>query len=197
MKKSKKEQIIEKATELFFENGISATSMDDIAAAVPVAKMTIYKYFNGKDSLLWEVIDGYVRRMHAMMTEKISRHPNPLDALLAIMNYKDMTVPDSFFKECFENYPQYSARIMEYYNRHIAGEFEQLILAGQRKGEIRKEISPYILTLYIQAIKDYFSKPEVLHGLSDFKAVGEQFRTMFLYGIVTPEYQKKNSPEGL
>ncbi|MEX2416144.1 MAG: helix-turn-helix domain-containing protein [Paenibacillaceae bacterium] len=46
MKKSKKDLIIEKASELFFDKGILATSMDEIAEKVPVAKMTIYKYFH-------------------------------------------------------------------------------------------------------------------------------------------------------
>ncbi|MEX2416145.1 MAG: hypothetical protein WD424_08370 [Paenibacillaceae bacterium] len=39
------------------------------------------------------------------------------------------------------------------------------------------------------------SRPDIIQGIGDLQTVGEQFRTMFLYGIVTPEYQQKNSPE--
>ena len=191
MKKSKKDQIIEKATELFFEKGILATSMDEIAEMTPVAKMTIYKYFHNKEGLLSEVLNRYVREKHMFMSDQIQRYPDPLDAILHIMNYKDMDIPQQFLKECFENYPQFVVEMMTYYKENIAKEFEKLILNAQQKGQIRKELSPHILMIYVQAIKEHLAKPEVVKGIADLRTVGEQFISMFLYGIVTPEHQGK------
>src|SRR5690606_26680909 len=95
VKKSKKEQVVEKATELFFQNGILATSMDEIAAAVPVSKMTIYNYYQSKDRLVGEVLERYIRYLHDMMNEMIAAHPNdPLQALLETLDYRKFQIPE-------------------------------------------------------------------------------------------------------
>lgn len=195
MKKSKQDQIIETATELFFERGIQATSMDEIAEAVPVAKMTIYKYFQNKDGLVGEVLRRYVRVIHAGMSAKIEQHPDPVEAMLHIMEYRDLSIPQDFLKECFEHYPHFVQEMLAYYKEKIEGEFEELIFKGQRLGRIRKDIAPFVVMLYVQAIKEYLSKPEIMEGIADFRMVGEQFRTLFMYGIVAPDTIPP-SPEG-
>lgn len=196
MRKSKKEQVVERATELFFEKGILATSMDEIAAAVPVSKMTIYNYYQSKDRLVSEVLDRYIRYLHDVMSEMIAAHPtDPLQALLATLDYRQFRIPELFLRECLEHYPQFTAQMITYYNVHVAGQFEQLILSAQQKGQIRKEISPHLLLLYVQGIKDFLSRPEIMHGIQDLKAASEQFRTMFLYGIVAPEHQQTRPPK--
>ena len=49
-------QILITATQFFMEKGYAATSMDDIAAATPVSKATLYKYFKDKNALFAAVI---------------------------------------------------------------------------------------------------------------------------------------------
>lgn len=49
-------QILTTATQFFMEKGYAATSMDDIAAATPVSKATLYKYFKDKNDLFAAVI---------------------------------------------------------------------------------------------------------------------------------------------
>lgn len=48
----KREQIVRVAGELFYSNGYSRTSMDDIAAALAIGKPMIYSYFPSKIALL-------------------------------------------------------------------------------------------------------------------------------------------------
>jgi AcrR family transcriptional regulator len=49
-------KVLEAAILLFSEHGIDATSIDAIAEASGVSKATIYKHWQGKDSLLLEVM---------------------------------------------------------------------------------------------------------------------------------------------
>lgn len=191
MKKSKKDQIIDKATELFMNNGILATSMDDIATSVPAAKMTIYNYFGSKDKLLYEVLFRYIRSMHERMTRLIAESPDPLSALQAILSYKEMQIPENFLKECLEHDPQVASQMIVDYHRHVAGEFEKFIFDGQRSGHIRKDISPFVLNLCVAAIKSYLTRPDIAGQIGDFKSIGEQINTLILYGIVSPEHNQK------
>lgn len=49
---AKREAILEAATALFFERGLTATTMDMVAERAGVAKMTVYAYFADKPALL-------------------------------------------------------------------------------------------------------------------------------------------------
>lgn len=51
---SKKEDIINTALDLFNQIGYNATGVDKIIAESNVAKMTFYKYFPSKESLIME-----------------------------------------------------------------------------------------------------------------------------------------------
>ncbi|SSR84832.1 Putative transcriptional regulator [Acinetobacter baumannii] len=53
---SKKEDIINTALELFNQIGYNATGVDKIIAESNVAKMTFYKYFPSKESLIMECL---------------------------------------------------------------------------------------------------------------------------------------------
>ncbi len=48
----KRERILQAAMTLFYERGYSATTLDDVAAALGVTKPFIYTYFRGKTDLL-------------------------------------------------------------------------------------------------------------------------------------------------
>lgn len=187
LKRNKREQILEKATELFFARGVADVSMDDIAAAVPAAKMTIYKYFQSKDRLVGAVMERYVREQHEIMNRKIEESPDTLSALASILDYRNMpVVPERFIRESLELYPQIIADLLHYYREHMHDQLRDLIVRGQEEGVIRKELSPHILMVYMQGVTEFFARPDVLAQFHDLRLLGEQFRTMFLYGIAAP-----------
>jgi AcrR family transcriptional regulator len=54
-----RERVLQAATQLFYDQGINATGVDQIAAVAQVSKRSLYKHFAGKD----ELIDAYVARL--------------------------------------------------------------------------------------------------------------------------------------
>lgn len=55
---AKREAIMKAAFTVFAEQGYAATSVDDIAAATPVSKQTVYNHFGDKERLFLAVIDA-------------------------------------------------------------------------------------------------------------------------------------------
>lgn len=53
----KRRQILRGALEIFLEQGYEGTSMDRVAAAAGVSKITIYKYFQDKEGLFTALIE--------------------------------------------------------------------------------------------------------------------------------------------
>ncbi|RSK25997.1 TetR/AcrR family transcriptional regulator [Bacillus sp. HMF5848] len=63
MLNSKKEQIVQAAMKLFAENGYHATSMQELATYLDMAKGTLYNKFSSKEELLLHILDHYQTEM--------------------------------------------------------------------------------------------------------------------------------------
>lgn len=189
--KGKKKQIIDVAAQLFFARGISDTSMEFIAEQVPVAKMTIYNYFQSKEGLLEQIIMERTERMLGEFRRLCADSDNPFEIMLRMGNddtFKDIS--SVFLKELFELYPGIALRLLAFQKEVVAPELEQMIFKSQQAGMIRKEVSPHVLVLYMMAMKEVFAKAETWQGISDIRAVSEQLQTLLYYGLITDEYRK-------
>jgi AcrR family transcriptional regulator len=56
-----RQRVLDAAEELFFNNGINTTALEDVADAARVSKRTLYAYFDGKDDLA----RAYLNRLRA------------------------------------------------------------------------------------------------------------------------------------
>lgn len=76
----KRDNILTAASELFCENGFSATSMDQVAKQAGVSKQTVYSHFGNKDDLFCAAISCRCQnfRMSALSEEMLG---DPLEAL--------------------------------------------------------------------------------------------------------------------
>ncbi|MCL2782404.1 MAG: TetR/AcrR family transcriptional regulator [Propionibacteriaceae bacterium] len=59
----RREQLIEVARVLFADNGVDATSVEEIAAAAAVSKPIVYEHFGSKDGLYAVIVDREARRL--------------------------------------------------------------------------------------------------------------------------------------
>lgn len=78
----KRGQIVTRAAALFDGQGYHATTMEDIAAAVGIAKPTLYHYYRSKDEILYAIHEEFI---DLLLAEHKQRATDPLlgpDALL-------------------------------------------------------------------------------------------------------------------
>jgi TetR/AcrR family transcriptional regulator len=62
-----REQILARAAELFAQQGYTATSMNQVAAACGVSKPALYHYVSDKYQLLVEIAAGHIARLQALV----------------------------------------------------------------------------------------------------------------------------------
>ncbi len=71
-----KQGLLNAAVELFIANGYDETTIDDIAAAADVAKVTFYYYFKSKEELMLEIKENAVQevlsRSETLLAEQIA-----------------------------------------------------------------------------------------------------------------------------
>ncbi|WCF09121.1 TetR/AcrR family transcriptional regulator [Paenibacillus thiaminolyticus] len=186
MAKGKAEAILETGERLFFERGIQETSMEQIAEAVPVAKMTIYKYFQSKEGLLEAIIDRLMDESFQLMQTVMSEAKDIRDLFERLMNYRDFDqISPLFISDLVEYYPAIFAKLMSYQENRVIPVFEEALFRAQQAGQVRKDLSPHLMVLYIMSMKEFMSQPGRLEGGFGLRTLAEQLMTMLCHGILT------------
>jgi len=96
----RREQLIEVARALFAENGVDATSVEEIAAAAAVSKPIVYEHFGSKDGLYAVIVDREAQRLETAISQALdtpdARYREVIErGALALLDYID-TCPDGF-----------------------------------------------------------------------------------------------------
>ncbi|HZG55415.1 TetR/AcrR family transcriptional regulator [Paenibacillus sp.] len=186
--REKLRRIVEAAERLFCERGIAETSMDDVAEAVPVAKMTLYKYVSSKERLLDLVLDGLMERGRNDFLDMLERSPSPLEAFQRLAQYRGMDHMNGvFIRDLMRLYPEKGERVVAEQQHTITPIIEKLFFEGQQRGQFRKDLSPHVVLLFMMGLKDFVARADAMGGPLDLRTVGEQLLSILYYGIVATE----------
>ena len=101
MATSKRDQLIDTAMKLFYENGFHATGIDKVLAESGCAKMTLYKHFKSKDELILATIrrrDELLR--NEFMREVERRAKTPRERLIAFYDVLEDWFKGGDFRGC-------------------------------------------------------------------------------------------------
>jgi AcrR family transcriptional regulator len=89
-------RILEAASRLMFEEGVSGTSLDDVGAAAKVGKSQIYHYFADKSALITEVVATQTTAVLRGQQPDISR----LDSWESWQAWRDKLVREQLENQC-------------------------------------------------------------------------------------------------
>src|SRR5471032_2344840 len=96
----KRQDIIETALRLFEVHGYRAVGIDRIIAESGVAKMTMYKHFPSKDSLIVEVLRERDRRTRESLALFVARCRGAKNRIKAIFQWLDGRLKCAEFNGC-------------------------------------------------------------------------------------------------
>ncbi|MBT2761731.1 TetR/AcrR family transcriptional regulator [Paenibacillus sp. ISL-20] len=183
---AKKEAVLEAGKRLFLEQGILQTSMEQIAEAVPVSKMTIYNYYQSKEGLLDHVVDRMVDELMAIYRDMMDQAKDPLEALTVFCRdqHKFSAFVSQKFVADLAKFPEQMDKLLQFNQKFVVPEFEMLIFKGQQLGQIRKDISPQVLVAFLTFIKEFTARNEWYHGLGSLNMISEQLMTILYHGII-------------
>jgi AcrR family transcriptional regulator len=80
-KRETRQRISDVATELFFARGFEAVTLDEIALAAKVSKMTVFNYFARKEELILDRVDDLQLLPFRQALRERPKAESPLDAL--------------------------------------------------------------------------------------------------------------------
>jgi len=178
---------MEKAEELFTQLGYKAVSMDQIAEAAGISKMTIYKYFSSKEELFLGILKLISDKTYALLEEKVKSVNGTLekiDVLLSFtMEYTEQ-YSFAFYKDIMDT-PYIAEKMMIEKKKMSNKLFKDIIRNGIERGEIRDVDEAFIASMLIALIgglaENIFGKITCRKELEDF---AEKFYDFLKYGLL-------------
>ena len=155
-KMNRQAEVTKAASEVFWQKGYRAASIQDVADKVGVLKGSLYYYIESKEDLLWRIIEDVHAESNEILEESLALDVSPIERIRLFIgrhvewylnNVKEVTV---FFREW----------------RHLAGDrlstvkarrrgyeqvIQQLIKAAQDSGDISPELELRYAALYVLA----------------------------------------------
>src|SRR5438309_5257239 len=84
---STRDRLIDSARFLFWERGFAGTSMAELLAHAEVNSGSFYHFFDSKEALLREVLEGYLQLLRPMVVDPaFASAGEPLDRIFAILH---------------------------------------------------------------------------------------------------------------
>jgi len=87
--RASRERIVERAAELFAEQGVAATSLDDVLAAAGAGKSQLYHYFRGRDELVEAAVGLRCAQVLAGLTQALGAVTSLAELERALAGFAD------------------------------------------------------------------------------------------------------------
>ena len=183
-----RERILLAALALFGEQGIAATSLNQVAERAGVTRVTVYRHFADKEQLARE---AFLRVEQAFVegARELNRNPRaPIEDVLNGIGERLSAMPrsDPFarMEELKRLYPDVYGEVQQVRVVTLNGLFEHLFARAERGKMLRPGLNRRMVqAIFWELVINFFDNPKFKSlGLSD----AELFRALtdvFLYGI--------------
>jgi AcrR family transcriptional regulator len=178
---------MEKAEELFCKLGYKSVSMDEIADAAGISKMTIYKYFSSKEDLFIKVVESVSDNAYLKLESLINEVDGTIEKIDALLNFSLDSLrffSVAFYKDVMDN--QYIAKKLIENKKTMSKKiFMDIIEEGIGKGEVRKldvEFVAEFLNIMIDGMLTNYS--ELITSEVELKDFCNNFYDFLKYGLL-------------
>ncbi len=160
--------IIRESRELFFSQGFSGVTMDEVAGKIGISKKTLYEMFPGKEGLLEEVLALQFSELSGGLNTILAEEKDyrrKLEKVLTLIMELTRKVRPAFAIDLKKNAPHLFAKLMEWREEKLRKVFGGLLEEGMRTGKIRSDLRPELLQLFFQNAVQGLMIPDVLESL--------------------------------
>lgn len=139
----KRRAILAAARDLFAAHGVAAVSMEAVAAAAGVSKVTVYGHFQDKPTLFEATVRAKTEDMATAMEELVASERSLAETLpafgtqlLTFLSRPDLIAFDRLLSGEAHRHPEIAARFYEAGPGRVCDILRRLIAAGARRGEV-------------------------------------------------------------
>jgi AcrR family transcriptional regulator len=151
-KEQRKEEIIDAAQRIFFEKGLIAATMDEIAEAAELSKGTLYLYCSSKEDLYLAVMMRGMDTLHDMYEQIVNADASTVEKIIRCSNsYVDFFHSNRNFFRMFPflQNPQFHKQVSEEMikscglkNQKMWDMVIAMLKKGMEEGKLRSDLNP-------------------------------------------------------
>ncbi|WP_433801843.1 TetR/AcrR family transcriptional regulator [Actinomycetospora sp. CA-084318] len=185
-------QLLDVATQVFYEKGYDGASLQDIADRLGMLKGSLYYYIQSKEDLLFEVISDVHREGYAVVRTAAEPPGDPLDRLertirAHVVHECRHLVPTAVFLHELASLPADRRESVLGSGHVYQGVFRDLVAEAQEQGLVRAGVDPRIAGLSILGSTNWVYRWFSADGPSTPEEIGEQLAALAIHGVATPE----------
>lgn len=146
-----REEVIGRATEVFWQRGYNSTSVSDLVQATGLKPGSLYAAFGSKKGVFLEVLRSYQRQSFMHLDELLSESPSPLEAIRRFfLELAEETLDDGRHRGCLMvntllEYAHHDADVQDQLNHGLA-RVEKLFRAALRDAQHAGQLNPELDT---------------------------------------------------
>lgn len=162
------QRILLAARDLMVARGVRRVSMDDVAEAAGVTRVTVYRHFGDRENLVRAAFLNLAESLENVIAE-LADDPRPdVDAFLARIGQVMTTLPaglQAAMAEVERAHPEVYAEVRDRERRAIAALFDLLYSGAEAQGRIRPGLKREVVEILFW---------EVVTGFLDYPALQDQ-----------------------
>jgi AcrR family transcriptional regulator len=186
-KLNRKQQIIEKATQLFQKQGYAATSMRDLAGYIGIEAASLYSHIKSKEEILqticFQMANDFFQSIEAIELEKLGADDKLKKAVIShvIVLTKDSAASAVFFSEWRHLSEPYLKDFLSMRNNY-ENKFIQILIDGYKEGVFKKMDAKFTVLALLSSINwmPSWYKPE---GKLTPEEIAENVTDVFINGL--------------
>ncbi|GAA1863950.1 TetR/AcrR family transcriptional regulator [Pseudonocardia ailaonensis] len=185
-------ELIEVATQIFYEKGYDGASLQDIADRLGMLKGSLYYYIQSKEDLLFDVISTVHKDGLAVVRARSEIEGDPLQRLEnVIRGHVEHTcrhlVPTAVFLHELSSLPIDRREEILGSEHAYQGVFRDLVHEGQAAGQVRPDLDPRLAALSILGSTNWVYRWFRPGGEFSPEQIGGEMAEMAIRGIATDE----------
>ncbi|SMG15915.1 transcriptional regulator, TetR family [Marivirga sericea] len=186
-KLNRKQQIIEKATELFQKQGYAATSMRDLASYIGIEAASLYSHIKSKEEILqticFQMANDFFQSLEKIELETLGADEKLKKAVISHVTVltKDSASSAVFFSEWRHLSESYLNDFLSMRNNY-ENKFVQILIDGHKEGTFKKMDAKFTVLALLSSINwmPSWYKPD---GKLSAEEIAENVTDVFINGL--------------
>lgn len=179
IERTTRQRILTAARDLLVTRGVRRVSMDEVADAAGVTRMTVYRHFGDREALVREAFLQLAEGLEAVVADLGQEAHPDVDAVLERIGEIVGVIPagaQAAMAELEKAHPEVYAEARERERRAIGALFDLLYSGAEAQGRLRSGLKrPVVEVLFWQVVTGFYEYPTLqAQGLSP----AEVFRTI-------------------
>lgn len=183
-----KDEILQKATDLFCRFGASRVTMDEIAQEFGISKKTLYQYYSSKNDLLKEVTDSIYSQIQCRNQSLLKNSEmNFLEKINELIksSLENISRTEVLKKDLQKNFPDLWTHYSNLHSQDYPEYLEKLLREGIAKGQIRRDINiPIVLMIFSSCLESLAINPASKQTDYSARDLIKEIHTVIFYGLI-------------